>query len=61
MNEDRDLLLSIRAKTERWANRARAEARAVRAALAEGSNGAPAAAAASRRLREPRALLSGLG
>jgi hypothetical protein len=43
-------LLLFRAKTQRWADRARAEARAVRAALAEGSKGAPAAAAASRRL-----------
>ena len=50
MNDDRDLLLSFRAKTERWADRARAEAKAVRVALAEGSEGAPAAAAASRRL-----------
>jgi hypothetical protein len=50
MNDDRDLFLSFRAKSERWADRARAEAKAVRLALAEGSEGAPAAAAASRRL-----------
>ena len=50
MNDDRDLLLSFRAKSERWADRARAEAKAVRVALAEGSEGAVAAAAASRRL-----------
>jgi hypothetical protein len=50
MSDDRYLLLSFRAKTERWADRARAEAKAVRVALAQGSAGAPAAAAASRRL-----------
>jgi hypothetical protein len=50
MDDDRDLLLSFRAKSERWADRARAEAKAVRLALAEGSEGAVAAAAASRRL-----------
>ncbi len=50
MDEDRDLLLAFRAKSERWADRARAEAKAVRLALAEGSEGAVAAAAASRRL-----------
>jgi hypothetical protein len=50
MDHDRDLLLSFRAKSERWADRARAEAKAVRLALAEGSEGAVAAAAASRRL-----------
>jgi hypothetical protein len=37
-------------QSERWADRARAEAKAVRLALAEGSEGAVAAAAASRRL-----------
>jgi hypothetical protein len=50
MNDDRDLLLSFRAKTDRWADRARAEAKAVRLALAEGPAGSAAAAAASRRL-----------
>jgi hypothetical protein len=50
MNDDRDLLLSFRAKTDRWADRARAEAKAVRLALAEGPGGSAAAAAASRRL-----------
>jgi hypothetical protein len=50
MNDDRDLLLSFRAKTDRWADRARAEAKAVRLALAEGPTGSAAAAAASRRL-----------
>jgi hypothetical protein len=46
MDDDRDLLLSFRAKSERWADRARAEAKAVRLALAEGREGA----VASRRL-----------
>ena len=50
MNDDRDLLLSFRAKTDKWADRARAEAKAVRLALAEGPAGSAAAAAASRRL-----------
>jgi hypothetical protein len=50
MNDDRDLLLSFRAKTDRWADLARAEAKAVRLALAEGPAGSAAAAAASRRL-----------
>jgi hypothetical protein len=52
MNDDRDLLLSFRAKSDRWADRARAEAKAVRLALAEGpaGSGSAAAAAASRRL-----------
>jgi hypothetical protein len=52
MNDDRDLLLSFRAKSDRWADRARAEAKAVRLALAEGPAGSRslAAAAASRRL-----------
>jgi hypothetical protein len=50
MNDDRDLLLSFRADRDRWADRARAEARAVRLALAEGAAGSAAAAAASRRL-----------
>jgi hypothetical protein len=50
MNDDRDLLLSFRAESERWADRARAEAKAVRLALAEGAAGSAAAAAASRRL-----------
>jgi hypothetical protein len=50
MNDERDLLLSFRAKSERWADRARAEAKAVRFALAQGGKGAVAAAAASRRL-----------
>jgi hypothetical protein len=43
-------LLSFRAKNERWADRARADAKAVCLALAQGSDGAMAAAAASRRL-----------
>jgi hypothetical protein len=42
-------LLSFQ-KSERWADRARAEVKAVRLALAEGPAGAAAAAAASRRL-----------
>jgi hypothetical protein len=50
MNDDRDPLLWFRAKTDRWADRARAEAKAVRLALAQGSAGSTAAAAASRRL-----------
>ena len=50
MNDDRDLLLSFRAKSDRWADRARAEAKAVRLALAEGRADSAAAAAASRRL-----------
>ena len=50
MSDDRDLLLSFRAKTDRWADRARAEAKAVRLALAEGRADSAAAAAASRRL-----------
>jgi hypothetical protein len=50
MDDDRDLLLSFRAKSDRWADRARAEAKAVRLALAEGPAGSAAAAAASRRL-----------
>jgi hypothetical protein len=50
MDDDRDLLLSFRAKTDRWADRARAEAKAVRLALAERPAGSAAAAAASRRL-----------
>jgi hypothetical protein len=50
MNDDRDLLLSFRAKTDRWADRARAEAKAVRLALAEGPAGSAAAEIASRRL-----------
>jgi hypothetical protein len=50
MDDDRDLLLSFRAKSDRWADRARAEAKAVRLALAEGPAGSSAAAAASRRL-----------
>jgi hypothetical protein len=51
MNDDRDLL-SFRAKSDRWADRARAEAKAVRLAVAEGpaGSGSLAAAAASRRL-----------
>jgi hypothetical protein len=52
MNDDRDLLLSFRAKSDRWADRARAEAKAVRLAVAEGPAGSRSltAAAASRRL-----------
>jgi hypothetical protein len=50
MNDERDMLLSFRAKSDRWADRARAEAKAVRLALAEGPAGSAAAAAASRRL-----------
>ena len=50
MSDDRDLLFSFRAKTDRWADRARAEAKAVRLALAEGRADSAAAAAASRRL-----------
>jgi hypothetical protein len=50
MTNKRDLLLSFRARSERWADRARAEAKAVRLALAQGSEGSAAAAAASRRL-----------
>jgi hypothetical protein len=50
MNGERDQLLSCRAKGDKWAVRARAEAKAVRLALAEGPAGAVAAAAASRRL-----------
>jgi hypothetical protein len=50
MKDERDPLLSFRAKSERWADRARAEAKAVRLALAEGPAGSAAAAAASRRL-----------
>jgi hypothetical protein len=50
MNGERDQLLSFRAKSDKWADRARAEAKAVRLALAEGPAGAVAAAAASRRL-----------
>ena len=50
MSDDRDLLLSFRARTDRWADRARAEAKAVRLALAEGRADSAAAAAASRRL-----------
>jgi hypothetical protein len=44
------MLLSFRAKSERWADRARAEAKAVCSALAQGPARSPAAAAASRRL-----------
>ena len=50
MNDERDLLLSFRAKSDKWADRARAEAKAVRLALAEGTVGAAGAAAAARRL-----------
>jgi hypothetical protein len=50
MNNEDDLLLSFRAKTDRWADRARAEAKAVRLALAEGPAGSAAAEIASRRL-----------
>jgi hypothetical protein len=50
MNDERDPLLSFRAKTDVWADRARAEAKAVRLALAEGTASSAAAAAASRRL-----------
>jgi hypothetical protein len=50
MDYDRDPLLSFRAKTDRWADRARAEAKAVRLALAQGPADSAAAAAASRRL-----------
>ena len=50
MDHDRDLLLSFRAKSDRWADRAGAEAKAVRLALADGPAGSAAAAAASRRL-----------
>jgi hypothetical protein len=50
MNDDRDLLLSFRADRDRWADRARTEAKAVRLALAEGAAGSAAAAAASRSL-----------
>jgi DNA integrity scanning protein DisA with diadenylate cyclase activity len=39
MDDDRDLLLSFRAKTDRWADRARAEAKAVRLAVAEEPDG----------------------
>lgn len=44
MDYDRDLLLSFRANTDIWADRARAEARAVRLALAEGPGGVTVAA-----------------
>jgi hypothetical protein len=50
MNDQSDLFLSFRADRDRWADRARAEAKAVRLALAEGAAGSAAAAAASRRL-----------
>jgi hypothetical protein len=50
MDDNRDPLLSFRARSERWADRARAEAKAVRLALAQGNKGSAAAAAASRRL-----------
>jgi hypothetical protein len=50
MDDEGYRLLSFRAKSERWADRARAEANAVRLALAEGAAGSAAAAAASRRL-----------
>jgi hypothetical protein len=50
MDDERDPLLSFRAKSDRWADRARAEAKAVRLALADGPAGSAAAAAASRRL-----------
>jgi hypothetical protein len=49
MSDDRDLLLSFRAKTDKWADCARAEAKAVRVALAEGPQ-------ALRPLRLPRAV-----
>jgi hypothetical protein len=39
MNNEDDLLLSFRAKTDRWADRARAEAKAARLAVAEGPGG----------------------
>jgi hypothetical protein len=39
MNDERDPLLSFRASTDRWADRARAEAKAVRLAVAEGPDG----------------------
>jgi len=50
MDDERDPLLSFRAKSDRWADRARAEAKAVRLALADGPAASAAAAAASRRL-----------
>jgi hypothetical protein len=50
MNDQRDLFLLFRTDRDRWADRARTEARAVRLALAEGAAGSAAAAAASRRL-----------
>jgi hypothetical protein len=39
MNNEDGLLLSFQAKTDRWADRARAEARAVRLAVADGPGG----------------------
>jgi hypothetical protein len=50
MSDEPDLLLAFRAKTDRWADRARAEAKAVRLALAQGSPDSCTVAAASRRL-----------
>ena len=50
MNDERDPLLSFRAKTNVWADRAPAEPNSVRLALAEGTASSAAAAAASRRL-----------
>jgi hypothetical protein len=50
MDDEGYRLLSFRADRDRWADRARTEAKAVRLALAEGAAGSAAAAAASRRL-----------